>query len=148
MKKIIISTLLIILLLVTACGHYASIINFLNCIFYGECSDFYYSGGSQTVQLVAYGENNGTSLGGAWENKSSDNSYILTFENNGALNIALYDNDKNLERYNRGKYSLENDKMIIDMDNGTYSVVKFSITNKTLVLSSFEEETVKIKTAE
>jgi len=148
MKKLIISTLLIVLLLISACGHYGSIINFLNCIFYGECSDFYYTGGSTTVQLTAYGENTGISLDGAWENKSADNAYILTFENDGVLNIALYDNEKNLERYDLGKYSLENDKMIIEMNNGTYSTVKYSIINRTLVLNSFEEETVKIKTAE
>ena len=148
MKKLIISTLLIVLLLISACGHYGSIINFLNCIFYGECSDFYYSGSSQTVQLVAYGENKGTSLKGAWENKSSDNAYILTFENDGKLNIALYDNDKNLERYDLGKYSLENDKMTIEMNNGTFSTVKYSIMNKTLVLNSFEEKQATIKTTE
>jgi hypothetical protein len=148
MKKIIISTLLIVLLLISACGHYGSIINFLNCIFYGECSDFYYTGGSTTAQLVAFGENTGITLDGAWENKNSDNSYILTFENDGVLNIALYDDDKNLERYDLGKYSLENDKMTIGMNNGTYSVVTYSIKNKTLLLKSFEEEKSIIKTAE
>ena len=148
MKKITISVILITLMLLVSCGHYALIINYLNCIFYGECSDFYYTGGSQTVQLNAYGDNNGISLEGAWENKTADNSYILTFANDGKLNIALYDNDKNLERYDLGKYSIENDKMILDMDNGTYSIVKYSITNKTLLLSSFEDKEETVKTVE
>lgn len=148
MRKLIINISVIVLLLFSACGHYAFIINYLNCIFYGECSDFYYTGGSQTAQLAAYGENNGTSLEGAWENKNSDNSYILTFENNGKLNVALYDNDKNLERYDMGKYTLENEKITIEMDNGTTSVLKYSISKRILTLTSFEEESAKIKTAE
>ena len=146
MRKLIINISVIILLLFSACGHYAFIINYLNCIFYGECSDFYYTGGTQTVQLTAYGENNGSSLEGAWENKNADNSYILTFENDGKLNVALY-KENELERYDLGKYSIDADNLVMEMENGTYSVVKYSISNMTLTLS-MQKEQESIKTVE
>ena len=148
MNKRIIYIVIIALVFFISCGHYASIINFLNCIFYGECSDFYYTGSTQTVQLIAGDYNDGTELKGEWQNKNADNLYILKFLNDGTLNIALYDNDNNLERYDEGIYSTENDNLTIEMRNGTSSVVKYSISNRILTLNSQEEAVESNQNAE
>jgi len=140
MNKKIIYITIIALMLFISCGHYASIINFLNCIFYGECSDFYYTGSTRTVQLIAGDYNDGTTLEGEWQNKNADNLYILKFLNDGTLNITLYDNNNNLERYDEGRYSTENDNLTIEMKNGTSNIVKYSISNKILTLNSQQEE--------
>ena len=138
-KKIIYITVLIALVFFISCGHYASIINFLNCIFYGECSEFYYTGSTRSVQLIAGDYNDGTTLEGEWQNKNADNLYRLKFLNNGTLNITLYDNN-NVERYDEGIYSVQNNILTIEMKNGTSSTVKFSISNRTLTLNSEEEQ--------
>ena len=148
MNKRIIYIVIIALVFFISCGHYASIINFLNCIFYGECSDFYYTGSTRTVQLVAGDYNDGTTLEGEWQNKNADNLYILKFLNDGTLNIALYDNDNNLERYDEGIYSTENGNLTIEMRNGTSSVVKYSISNRILTLNSQEEAVESNQNAE
>jgi len=140
MNKKTIYIVLIALMLFISCGHYASIVNFLNCIFYGECSDFYYTGSTQSVQLIAISNNDGTTLEGEWENKNTDNLYILKFNNDGNLNITLYDNENNLERYDEGRYSIKNDRLTIEMKNGTSNVVKYSISNKVLTLNYQQEE--------
>ena len=139
MKKLIISSIIVLFILITACGHYAYVYNFLACVFYGECSEYYIDESTQSVQFTAIGQNDGTTLSGEWQNKDSQNNYILNFNNDGKLNVALYQEGE-LERYDLGQYTVKNDILTINMDNGTLSVVKYQISNSMLTLTSIKSQ--------
>jgi len=154
----IISVLMILLIVslsfnFSACGEayyywFGLITSYIACVYYGDCSGISNSS-KNTVSFIAIDDNDGKTLKGAWKADADGVYYIQTFEEQGKLTIAQHDNsDDSIIRFDSGTYSTEGNKLIIDMENGTFSIVKFAISNKTLVLSEFVEEEETINTIE
>jgi len=124
--------------------------SFIACVFYGNCQPWYeYSSSEKGTSFAAYGENDGQTLVGTWKAGVKEEYYLLTFENQDDLSIAQHrKSDDNLLRYDRGTYSIDGDQLIMDMENGTHSIVKYSISNKTLIFAPIEEEKEIINTME
>lgn len=112
------------------------------CVFYGDCQPLYslYNTDEQ-LSFNAHDENDGITLKGSWKGEVKQVYYILTFEESGELAIAQHrQNDDYLLRYDRGKYSIDGNHLMLDMDNGAYSIIQFSIDNQMLILSKIEEQ--------
>lgn len=109
--------------------------SFIGCFFFGDCDDWFWILSGSEATFAAVDNNNGKTLDGSWKATDKDLYYILTFEKQGALSIAQHKTtDNSIIRYERGKYSTEDNNLIIEMENGTFSVVQYSITNGTLKL--------------
>jgi len=115
------------------------------CVFYGYCYPLYtLSDTTEGISYTAYGENDGQTLNGTWKGNGKEEYYILTFENQDQLTIAQHRNsDDYLLRYDEGTYSIETDKLIIAMENGTNSTLKYVISKRILTLSLYETEKVQ-----
>lgn len=123
--------------------------SFIACVFYGNCQPWYeYSRSEEGTSFAAHGENDGLTLTGSWKGISKQIYIILTFDDQGAVEIARHRmTDNYLLRYDKGTYSTESDELVLEMENGAYSVVKYSISNKTLTLS-MNEDKESIRTVE
>ena len=135
--KLMIS-MIVVFLLIGCSGtfFYESLGSLLNCIFYGECD--FYDDGYYYTQFKAGENNDGTVLQGKWIHTPSESPeyFELTFYPDRSLELVMY--KKGIDypvRSDRGFYIATDEKLTISMENGTKSVVEYTLNNSMLYLS-------------